>query len=380
MTARFDAIVIGLGGMGSMVLYHLARRGLRVLGLEQFGIAHDRGSSHGATRLIRRAYFEHPDYVPLVERAFTLWGELERESGRRLFVRTGLFLAGVADSSTIAGVRSAASAYRLDIEELDAERARRRFAGFHFDPTMTVFFEPDAGCLFVEECVRCGVEAAVARGAQSRTGCLVESWDADAAGVTVRTRDATFAASRLIVCAGPWSWRLLADLGLPLEVRRKPIFWFSCPDARYSLERACPVFCFDVDRRFFYGFPSMDGQSLKVGEHTGGAVVSDADQLDRTVDSADVTPIAAFLRRCAPGVGRDILRESVCMYTMTPDQHFIVDRHPRYPNVLLAAGFSGHGFKFASVVGAAIADLAVDGKTDHPIAFLRTSRSGLGGW
>lgn len=394
-----DVIVLGLGGMGSAALYHLARRGLRALGLEQFGLAHDRGSSHGDTRIIRTAYFEHPDYVPLLRRARAEWEALQRESGAALLTRSGLLLAGRPEGVVIPGVRRSAAEHRLPIESLSVAEARERFPGLRIEDGFEVLYEADAGFLHVERCVRTHVERALACGATVRTQAEVLEWSADdgAAGgprVTVRTAGETFEARALVIAAGPWSGRLVRELGLPLTVRRKVQLWFPTDNPAHRLAAGFPAFCFDTADGFFYGFPALDDAEpgerggparthtasaalMKIAEHSGDERVTDPSAIDRGLHPRDVERVAAFAGRCLPGVSAAPVRHSVCMYTMTPDEHFIVDLHPRHRNVALAAGFSGHGFKFASVVGSILADLAERGATAEPIAFLSACREGL---
>ena len=377
MTRSFDAIVIGLGGMGSAALYHLARRGVCVLGLERFSIAHDRGSSHGETRIIRRAYFEHPDYIPLVESAFRHWHELEAERGVALFRRTGLMLAGEEDGVIISGVRRAARTHRIELDELTASEARDRFDGLLPDDGTTVLFEPGAGLLMVERCVAEHVRAAESHGAIVKTGVDALEWGADGQAVRVQTRDEAYFADKLVLTAGAWSGHLLRSLGLPLEVRRKVVIWFSSPDKRYDIDSGFPIFGFDTGGSFFFGFPAMGEPAVKTCDHYGGQLVSDPSDLGRTLHPADVDHLSPFVRRFLPGVRSDVWRHSVCMYTMTPDEHFIIDRHPESDCVVFAAGFSGHGFKFASVIGSILADLVTSGRTHEPINFLGIRRDGL---
>ncbi len=373
----YDTIVIGLGGMGSAALYHLARRGQRVLGIEQFGIAHDRGSSHGATRLIRRAYFEHPDYVPLVDRAYQLWTELEAAASKTLLHRCGLMLAGRPDGAVIPGVRRAAEQHHLAIESVARGDWPARFPGFAPDADMQAVFEPDAGFLEVENCVAAHVEQARTLGAEILTGQCVTGWSADARGVTVTTDGDRHTAGNLVLCGGAWTSRLLSDLGLPLVVHRKTVFWFGPADEVYRFDRGCPVFGLETPDGFFYGFPAIDEIGVKVGEHSGQQVALDPDRLDREIHAEDEQPVRRFLRRYLPALGSIVRKTSVCMYTMTPDEHFIIDRHPAHPHVAFACGFSGHGFKFAPVVGSILMDLIIDGRTLEPVEFLRASRPSL---
>lgn len=389
----YDAVVLGLGGMGSAALCHLARRGLRVLGLEQFDVAHDRGSSHGDTRIIRTAYFEHPDYVPLLRRARAEWDALERESGATLLTRSGLLLAGRPDGVVIPGVRRSAAEHHLTIESLSTAVARTRFPGLRIDDGFEVLYEADAGFLHVERCVRTHVELAQRHGADVRTHAEALEWSVHdhAPGgpcVTIRSSRGSYQARSLVITAGPWSSRVLNELGLPLTVRRKVQLWFPTVNPSHRLAAGFPAFCFDTAEGFFYGFPALDpaqvsGASgaptstvaeMKIAEHTGGETVPDPSAIDRSLHVRDIKRVAAFVRARLPGVSATPVRHSVCMYTMTPDEHFAVDLHPKHRNVVFAAGFSGHGFKFASVMGSILADLVEHGATHEPIGFLTVSR------
>ena len=242
----YDTIVIGIGGMGSAVLYHLARRGQRAVGIEQFGIGHDRGSSHGRTRIIRRAYFEHPGYIPLIERSYRLWAELESDTGRTLMRRTGLLLLGRPDGVVIPGVRRAAAEYQLAIDEIPLGEVRRRFPGFRPTDQMEALYEADAGYLLCDDCVRAHVEQALAHGATLVTDTAVRRWQADDGGVDVWTEGDHFRAGHLVVCGGAWSAELLSELDLPFVVRRKVVMWFDATGHECTLQAGCPVFCFDT--------------------------------------------------------------------------------------------------------------------------------------
>jgi len=376
--AGYDAIVIGTGGVGSAALFHLARRGARVLGLDRFPPGHDRGSSHGRTRIIRQAYFEHPDYVPLLRRAYELWAELGRRRGRPLLHEIGLLQAGPPDSAVLAGVRRSAREHGLEVEELAASDIAARFPGFRVDADWLGLFERRAGYLEVEACVVAHIEEAIGLGAELRTGVTVLGWQSAADGITVATDAGEFAADRLVIAAGPWAGQLLSDLPVRLEVRRKPQYWYGA-DAALLAQSGCPAFLFDIpetasDGGIFYGLPQIDDWGLKVARHTGGPAVDDPLAVNRDLDPAEQACVEAFLADHLPGVRRPCLHHSVCMYTLTPDEHFIVERHPADRRIALAAGLSGHGFKFTCVLGEALADLALDGRTALPIGFLSADR------
>lgn len=376
----YDAIVLGMGGVGSAALFHLARRGLRVLGIDRFSPGHDRGSSHGETRIIRQAYFEHPDYVPLLLRAYELWRELECESGDDLLRQVGLLQVGPPEGAVVRGVLEAARLHGLAVDSLTAVETEQRFPGFRVPEASVGVFEPAAGYLKVERCVLAHLAMAKRCGAEFRFGSAVVEWQTDGNGVVVRTEAGeSYRAAKLIVTAGPWAPRMLADLGVPLEVRRKHVYWFPATEAAYHQDHGCPTYLYELPRGVFYGFPQIDELGVKAAEHTGGATIDNSltDELlmdRRELDPVDVARVEAFLATYLPGVGRPMSRRSVCYYTMSPDEHFIVDRHPRHEHVLFAAGLSGHGLKFTSVLGEALADLATTGTTDLPIGFLGLRR------
>lgn len=370
----YDVIILGLGGFGSSAAYHAACRGAKVLGLEQFTPAHDRGSSHGETRIIRQAYLEHPDYVPIAIRAYDFWRDLERETGRTLLKQQGLLISGTPASEAVAGTKLAAANHGLPLQEYSHHEARRRFESFRFPNDHAAVFEANGGYLAVEDCIRSHLEMAQRHGADLRFDTPVASWNSDGSTVTVRTERDEFTAKRLIIAAGAWASRCLADFNLPLTVLRKFVGWFRVPPECTDAARAVPCFCFEADSRFFYGFPSQDGATVKIAEHTGGQQVDDPTQVDRRCTAADVAPLAGFIRDYLPFVEPVLVRHSVCLYTMTPDKHFVVDRHPCWENVVVACGFSGHGFKFTSVLGNTLAELALLGRTDSPIEFLGIQR------
>ena len=373
---HFDTIVVGTGGMGSAALYHLAARGARVLGIDRFPCAHDRGSSHGHTRLIRLAYFEHPDYVPLLRRAYQLWRELEQTSVRPLLVESGLVTAGPPAGQVVAGLLASAVAHSLPVERLSGSEAARRYPGLRLAEDWEIAFEACAGYLFVEECVRTHTLLAVNAGAKLEYGAAVRRWRADSSGVVVETDRESFTAGSLVLASGAWTSDLLQVPGLGLEVLRKALFWYRPEPSHASLYAAgtLPCFAFDTPAGFFYGFPSLDSRGVKVAEHTGGRVIADPLSVDRTLDQQERARVEEVIASHLPGVGREMCSHAHCLYTMSPDGHFAVGLHPEHSRVAIAAGFSGHGFKFASVMGEVLADLALSGTTRHPIGFLSPQR------
>ncbi|MGD9721979.1 MAG: N-methyl-L-tryptophan oxidase [Pirellulales bacterium] len=373
----YDVIVLGVGGVGSAALMHLARRGVRALGIDRFPPGHDRGSSHGQTRLIRQAYFEHPDYVPLVRRAFDLWEDLERASGQSLYRQVGLLQVGPAGGHVLRGVRESARQHGLEIENLSARDCAARFPSFTVLDEHEAAFERRAGYLLVEPCVQAHAREAERLGAELRLSETIRAWRADASGCTVETDHAHYVAGKLVIAAGAWAGQLLADLGTPFEVRRKPLFWFRTRDDSYAADNGCPGYFYELPEGCFYGFPQIDAGGIKVAEHTGGAVVPDPLTVNRDLDPHEQQRVAHFVSHFLPRASTHCTDHAVCLYTMTPDEHFVVDRHPDHPQVAFAAGLSGHGFKFTPVLGEALADLALNGATDLPIGFLSASRPGL---
>jgi monomeric sarcosine oxidase len=373
----YDCVIVGTGGVVSAALYHLARRGARVLGLDRFPPGHDRGSSHGDTRIIRMAYFEHPSYVPMVRRAYELWAELAERCSQQLYHEIGLLQIGPADGVVVPGVLASAREHRLEVEELTASEVERRFSGFHVPESMTAVFERRAGYLRVEACVLAHINEAVKLGAEVRSGETVRAWRAEGSSVVVATERDSYAADRLIITPGAWAADLLGDLGLRFAVRRKAVFWYKPTDPAYSAANGCPIFLYETPAGIFYGYPQIDQFGLKAAEHTGGQPVADPLAINRELDPQDQARVEGFLREYLPGVTHQCQKHVVCMYTMSPDEHFVVDCHPRYPQVAFAAGLSGHGFKFAGVLGEALTELALDGQTSAPIGFLACDRPGM---
>ena len=378
---RFDVIVVGTGGMGAAAAMHLAARGTRVLGLDRFPPGHARGSSHGQTRLIRLAYFEHPNYVPLLRRAYALWRELEQAAGRRLLVESGLILAGPQEGEAVAGTLHSAAIHGLPIQRMTAREAMRRWPALRLPEDWAVVHESCAGYLFVEECVMAHAAAAIRLGARLEHGVDVRGWRTAEAGghVVVDTDCGSYEADRLVVAAGPWAHGLIRMPALPLRVLRKSLFWYGADGTRHGLSPddgvgGLPCFAFDTPAGFFYGFPPLDDRGLKIAEHTGGEPVHDPLEVDRSLDIRARDRVEEVLAAHLPGVSRRMTDHAVCLYTMSPDGHFVVGLHREHPRVAIAAGFSGHGFKFASVIGEILADLALNGATAHPIGFLSPDR------
>ena len=373
--SHYDVIVIGVGAMGSSACYQLARRGMRVLGLEQFDIPHALGSSHGQSRMIRLAYYEHPDYVPLLKRAYELWHELEAISGQALLHITGGVYIGPREGEVVAGSLGAARQHGLAHEVLDHRELGRRFSQFQVPENYVALFEPQAGFLLPERTVGAYAEAALRASAELHGREPVIDWSANERKVTVRTPRGTYHADKLVLCGGAWSGRLLTDLGVHLKVTRQVLGWVwpKEPDL-FALGRL-PVWAIDrLDGTIYYGFPMMsDMPGLKIAHHGPGSI-TDPDRVARDPLPGDEETFRPVLRNMIPAADGPLLSMKVCLYTNSPDHHFIIDRHPLHDRVTIACGFSGHGFKFASVVGEILADYTISGATALPAGFLGLRR------
>jgi sarcosine oxidase len=371
----YDTIVIGLGGMGSAALFHLARRGARVLGLEQFGIAHELGSSHGRSRIIRLAYAEHPDYVPLLRRAYASWRALEAQAGERLLVNTGGIDAGLEDSTIVRGALASCAVHDLPHEVLEAAALARRFPGYRLRRNMMAVFQPDAGFLAPERCVAAHVSAAHAYDAQVHTEEKVISWATDGAEVTVTTSRSTYRARALVVTAGPWARQLVPALDRLAVPERQVMLWTQPIEPALFEVGRFPVFNMEAPEGRFYGFPLDNDAAFKIGKyHHRCERVDDPDSMDRDCHDEDEAALREGLRRYFPAADGPAVGMKTCLFTNSPDEHFIVDRLPDAPQVAIAAGCSGHGFKFCSVIGEILADLALDGGTNYGIGLFRLDR------
>jgi sarcosine oxidase len=347
----YDVIIAGLGAMGSASAYHLAAGGLRVLGLDRYQPPHDLGSSHGRTRIIREAYFEHPAYVPLVQRAYQLWTDLEKQSQRSLFLQTGGVMVGALDGALVRGARRSAEQHRLRHEVLSSTELRRRFPVFEPTAEMIGVWEPRAGVLFPELAIQAHLELAAKRGAALHFNEPVLKWETDGKGVRVHTTTRTYTADRLLLAVGSWVQSLVQELKLPLTVERQVLYWFEpCAQAAAFQPTACPIYIWEyAPGQFFYGFPEL-GDGVKVALHHQGEPAH-PDTVRREVSAGEIDSMRALLRRYLPAAEGRLRAQAVCVYTNTPDEHFILDRHPLHAQVLLASPCSGHGFKFSSVIG-----------------------------
>jgi sarcosine oxidase len=369
-----EIIVAGLGAMGSAAVWQLARRGHRVLGFDRFSPPHTLGSTHGRSRIIREAYFEHPCYVPLLRRAYEGWAELERESGRALLRRTGGLMAGPEGGVLFSGARRSAIEHGLPHELVTAAEIRRRFPGFTPPDDVVGLLEPRAGMLWPEGCVEAALSLARGHGAELRTDEPITTWQADGEGVVVRSARGTYRARRLILSAGAWMPALLGALGRPLQVERQLFHWFA-PARRPELfgPDRCPVAVWEyAPDRIFATQPDV-GDGLKAGIHHEGEA-TDPEHVRREPTAEDEAAMRRLVERYMPDAAGTLREARVCLYTNTPDHHFVIDVHPDHPQVIVASPCSGHGFKFASVIGEILADLATGGGSRFDLAPFSLSR------
>lgn len=370
----YDVGIVGLGAMGSAAAFHLARRGVRVIGFDRYHPPHRFGSSHGKSRIIREAYFEHPLYVPLVQRAYTLWRELEAESGDTLLRQTGALMMGLPDGEMVTGALRSARLHGLPHEHLSRDTLQERYPMFRPEAGAEAVFEPRAGMLFPEACIITHLRLAEAHGATFRYEQPVQAWSADDAGVLIETENENIRIGRLLISAGAWITTLVPELDLPLRVERQVMHWFEPHPEAQTDANDWPVYAWEfVQGQFFYGFPLHRGL-LKVAFHHGGAKADHPDHIERDVNERDVSELRDVLERFLPDAKGPRNRSCVCLYTNTPDGHFLIDRHPNYPQVWLASPCSGHGFKFASAIGELLACRLTDAEVGFDLSPFRLSR------
>lgn len=357
----YDAIVVGLGAMGSAIAYHLSSRGVRVLGLDRFSPPHQLGSSHGKTRIIREAYFESPIYVPFVQRASELWVELEQRSGVNLMLTTGGLSMGPPDGTIIRGTRQSADLYALPYEVLELEEIRRRFPAFEPSNEMIGLLEPRMAVLFPERCIDTHIKLAKRNGADLRFDEPILAWEVKQGVASVITDGTCYEADSLVLAAGAWIGGLLSDLGLPLQIERQVVYWYRPRSKAEAFSPGeCPVFIFEYDtERYLYGFPDF-GDGVKVALHHQGET-TDPQTIERQIKPTEIATMNRLVDHYMPDAAGTLLDAVTCMYTNTPDFHFLIDRHPEHSSVHIVSPCSGHGFKFSSAIGEMIAEKVING-------------------
>ncbi|GAA4715181.1 N-methyl-L-tryptophan oxidase [Brevibacillus fulvus] len=367
MDTQYDVIIVGAGSMGLAAGYQLAKQGKKLLMIDAYDPPHGYGSHHGDTRIIRHAYGEGREYVPLALRAQQLWGQLQEETGTKLFWQTGVLNIGEADSAFIREVIASAEQFALPLETYTAEEVTKRWPGFSLPNHFVGCFEPNSGVLLVEECIRAMRKLAVANGGELLTNTAVEQIIPDGQAVIVKTRERTYRAAKVVLSAGAWVPKILPNLSLPLVPTRKTVGWFAA-DAHLYDSAHFPAFNVQTEQEIYYGFPDFQGSGVKVGRHDGGQAVDPA-LMNRQfgAEQEDEADLRSFLQTYMPQAAGALVSGKVCLYTFTPDEDFIVDRHPDDPRIIIAAGFSGHGFKFATVIGEILSELLTAGATRYDI-------------
>ncbi len=386
--------------MGSATCYYLAKRGYKVLGLEQFDISHEFGSHAGQSRIIRKAYFEHSDYVPLLERAYENWKTLEQETGEQLYFKTGLLYAGTLNNEMIKGVKQSAALYNIELENVNLADAADRFRQFKFPENFEVLFEPEAGFIPPEKAIRLYASQAEKNGAVIHTDEKVMEWSAnrrtpsekkDGQSVVVKTNKNTYHCNKLIITAGAWAGKMIPGFTDKIKVTRQFVAWIKPKNVRQPADSfgekqfalnsfPCWMISDDEKHGCYYGFPLLDTKKfgepagLKLAHHFPNGA-TDPDKVNRQTTKEDIENLNYCLDKYLPGVFDAVLSTKICLYANSPDENFIIDELPGFEKaVSIACGFSGHGFKFASVVGEILADLAIEGKTGLPIEFLNAKR------
>jgi len=374
MSETYDVGIIGTGTMGSAAAYHLARRGRSVIAFEQFGIVHEFGSHSGTTRIIRRAYHESPEYVPLVLRSEELWEELEKATGQQMMFRTGALCLGPENSDLLNGALLACKQYNLPFDLFSSAEVMQKWPQFRLPQNWQACFDHLAGFLIVELCIRSHAQLAIQSGAKIMDHTKVTGFKTEGSAIQVQTDRGSFRVGSLIVCAGAWTTRLLNELQIPITIKRKSVVWMKPRNpADYSMG-TFPIFLSEVEQGLLYGFPLYEHTGVKIANHSSKGEPVNPDTVDRVFHDSDAADVRDFAGKYLPGITNEIVEGKVCLYSLTPDEDFLIDRHPHQENIIVAAGFSGHGFKFSPVIGEILADLATEGKTVHHIEKFRISR------
>ncbi|MBI3573853.1 N-methyl-L-tryptophan oxidase [Candidatus Kaiserbacteria bacterium] len=386
-SGRFATIVLGLGAMGSATTYQLAKKGNKVLGIDQFSPPHDRGSSHGDTRITRLAIGEGEEYVLFALRSHEIWKEIESETGRKLLTQNGMLFISSDKKTIINHVQNvfektiaAAKKYGIRHEVLNATQIRERFPQFNVDDDELGYYETDAGFLDPEECVHAQLELAEKHKAEIHTEEKVLSFESSESGVTVTTDKGVYSADKLILAAGPWLPELIGEKhAKPFKVTRQVLYWFDIKDSVAEfLPEKFPVFVWELkgNRHAIYGFPAIDGPDGGVKVATEQYEYSTTpDTVERTVSEEEINAMYDnFVSRYLPGLGKECVKVVSCLYTVTPDSGFVIDTHPEFDNVIIASPCSGHGFKHSAAIGEALSQLVVDGKTDFDLSKFKFNR------
>lgn len=377
MSKNYDVIVLGAGAMGSAAAYYLSRAGQKILLLEQFEIDHQMGSSYGYSRIIRYVY-DNPIYVTLMQSAYKLWFDLQEASGKTLYIPTGGIDFGFPNVETIQETKRSLEACNIPFEVLSPAEAEKRFPQFRFDDGMEIIYQKDSGLISASDSVLTHIQMAEQHGAVIKANTPIQTVEISHDSVTVKSADETYSAGSLIVTAGAWAKQILGQHGvdLPLVPELCQLQFFA-PENMVDYEAEnMPVFIGHVQEkfgRFVYGIPGKNNTGVKVAVH-GGTPVEDMKSLDRNPSDEIEMLVRQFNQQHLPGADAPIIERRTCLYTMTPDEHFIIDKHPEYKNLVFGAGFSGHGFKFSTLIGSILSDLAIEGATEHDISLFKADR------
>lgn len=361
MNTTFDVIVLGLGANGSSALYHLSKSGYKVCGIDRFAPPHSHGSSHGESRIIRQAYHEHPMYVPLVKEAYKLWYELEKECKNKLFLQTGGIMLGDENTSVVKGAKLSAETHNIAYEYLEGEEIQQRFPAFKTTKETVGVLETKAGILFPEECIKANLQLAKQNGAELMLNEKVVSIKTEQNIITINTDKNKLQTRKLIVSAGAWLNQLLPELNLPLTIERQVLYWYKNKDIslqEFVESNALPIYIWEYrQNQMFYGFPDL-GNGIKVAPHHSGKTI-EPDLLSQVVSDDEIKNMNNIVDEFV-NIQPQFSHSAVCMYTNTPDEHFIIDVHPKHSNIIIGSPCSGHGFKFSSLTGKILCDMALE--------------------
>jgi monomeric sarcosine oxidase len=372
MAEEYDVAVLGLGGMGSQTLLQLAQQNSRVIGIDQFTPPHHYGSSHGLSRLIRMGYFEHPDYVPLIQRAFELWDILQNRTDHSLWVSCGLLEGGPPDGTLVSGLRKAVEQYQLHLPRLSPREVAQRFPGFVLPADWELYFEHQAGFLRPERCIETALRGAQNHGAHIAASSPIRDLEPNDQGVTIRTDHGTYRAQKVIMTLGPWSplWKTHVDF--PIRLLHKKLLWFTTKHSHHSVEGHCPCFLFENEGQFYYGMPAESDVGLKLARHDGGIEIQSVDEIVEATE--EIQSVMDFGSRFFSPSLSSVETIVSCRYSMSPDEQFVLGQSPVDNRIHYLAGLSGHGFKFASVLGEVMAGWVLSGDLSPEAEFLHRSR------
>ena len=373
---KFDTIIVGLGAMGSSTLYQLAKKNKSVLGIEQSDIPNSIGSSHGINRIIRLAYSEHPSYVPMLRRAYELWYDLEQTCNEKILYKTGSLDISKEDHWVFSGSLNSCIEHEIPHEVLNGDELSKRFPAYNFPRNYMSLFQKDGGFLLSEKAIENYTKLALANNANVSSNEKVIYWEVNNGEVTVITNKSKYKSNSLVITAGSWINKLIPEL-LNLAVpERQVLGWFKTHNDN-NFRNNFPVFSCSVDEGRFYGFPIHKIQGFKIGKYNHLNEIANPDNQNTTLSKTDEHALRSAITRYFPEANGKLMEYQTCMFTNTPDENFIIDQHPSFSQVFLAGGFSGHGFKFSSVVGEIISEMVINSQFPKELEFLRLSRFNL---